>query len=294
MERVLDVVFVLELRIGEVELEEVNPYLRGGRVENHLVKPPSVHPTEIRTSISLPSAVELNTTSAWRGSIYKLLWPNLLVYTAVYFTLSIVYRLLLNEEHRLLFEKIALHCQAYGELIPISFVLGFYVSIVIKRWWDQYICMPWPDNMAMFVSTLVHGQDDRGRLMRRTIIRYVNLCFVITLSMMSPRVKKRFPTLDHLVEAGFMQPNEKKIFERLESSCEAPRPSSVATHITCAANNLGINDPVPAIGSVINGHLGTPSTRWEELCGNGYMLKAQIQRLKADICSYIRPPTDLD
>ncbi|CAG2067043.1 unnamed protein product, partial [Timema podura] len=94
----------------------------------------------------------------WRGSIYKLLWPNLLVYTAVYFTLSVVYRVLLNEEHRLLFEKIALHCQAYGELIPISFVLGFYVSIVIKRWWDQYICMPWPDNMAMFVSTLVHGQ----------------------------------------------------------------------------------------------------------------------------------------
>nr|CAD7453059.1 unnamed protein product [Timema tahoe] len=150
----------------------------------------------------------------WRGSIYKLLWPNLLVYTAVYFTLSVVYRVLLNEEHRLLFEKIALHCQAYGELIPISFVLGFYVSIVIKRWWDQYICMPWPDNMAMFVSTLVHGQDDRGRLMRRTIIRYVNLCFVITLRMMSPRVKKRFPTMDHLVEAGFMQPNEKKIFEK--------------------------------------------------------------------------------
>jgi len=51
-----------------------------------------------------------------------------------------------------------LHCQAYGDLIPIAFVLGFYVSVVIKRWWDQYICMPWPDNLAMFVSTLVHGQ----------------------------------------------------------------------------------------------------------------------------------------
>nr|CAD7392237.1 unnamed protein product [Timema cristinae] len=51
-------------RIGKVELEEVNPHLRGGRVENHLGKPPPVHPTEIRTSISLSSAVELNTTSA--------------------------------------------------------------------------------------------------------------------------------------------------------------------------------------------------------------------------------------
>nr|CAD7397117.1 unnamed protein product [Timema poppensis] len=43
---------------------EVNPYLRGGRVENHLGKTTPVHPTDIRTSISLSSAVELNTTSA--------------------------------------------------------------------------------------------------------------------------------------------------------------------------------------------------------------------------------------
>nr|CAD7393051.1 unnamed protein product [Timema cristinae] len=47
-----------------VELEEVNPHLRGGRVENHLGKTTPVHPTEIRTSISPSSAVEINTTSA--------------------------------------------------------------------------------------------------------------------------------------------------------------------------------------------------------------------------------------
>nr|CAD7260560.1 unnamed protein product [Timema shepardi] len=52
------------LGIGKVELEEANTHLRGGRVENHLGKPPSVHPSEIRTSISQSSAVELNTTSA--------------------------------------------------------------------------------------------------------------------------------------------------------------------------------------------------------------------------------------
>nr|CAD7434792.1 unnamed protein product [Timema monikensis] len=51
-------------RNHKVELEEVNPHLRGGRVENHLGKPPPVHPIEIRTSISPSSAVELNTTSA--------------------------------------------------------------------------------------------------------------------------------------------------------------------------------------------------------------------------------------
>nr|CAD7198759.1 unnamed protein product [Timema douglasi] len=50
--------------IGKVELEEVNPHLRGGRVENHLGEK-TIHPTEIRTLISPSSAVEqLNTTNA--------------------------------------------------------------------------------------------------------------------------------------------------------------------------------------------------------------------------------------
>lgn len=33
-------------------------------------------------------------------------------------------------------------------------------------------------------------------------MRYVCLCLTMVLSNISPRVKKRFPTLDHLVEAG--------------------------------------------------------------------------------------------
>nr|CAD7441126.1 unnamed protein product [Timema bartmani] len=45
-------------------LEEVDPHLRGGRVENHLGKTTPVHPTEIRTSISPSSVVWLNTTGA--------------------------------------------------------------------------------------------------------------------------------------------------------------------------------------------------------------------------------------
>nr|CAD7256520.1 unnamed protein product [Timema shepardi] len=52
------------LGIGRVELEEVNPHLRGVRVENHLGKTTPVHPTEIRTSISPSSVVKLNMTSA--------------------------------------------------------------------------------------------------------------------------------------------------------------------------------------------------------------------------------------
>jgi hypothetical protein len=34
------------------------------------------------------------------------------------------------------------------------------------------MAIPWPDSIAVFVSATIHGNDERGRLMRRTILRY--------------------------------------------------------------------------------------------------------------------------
>lgn len=112
-----------------------------------------------------------------------------------------------------IFESIVHYCNSYGTLIPLSFVLGFYVQIVMTRWWDQYMTIPWPDTLAVYVSAHLHGQDERGRLMRRTIMRYVCLCLTMVLCNVSPRVKKRFPSHDHLVEAGLLMENERDVIE---------------------------------------------------------------------------------
>ena len=34
---------------------------------------------------------------------------------------------------------------AFLNLVPLSFVLGFYVSYVASRWWQQFLAIPWPD-----------------------------------------------------------------------------------------------------------------------------------------------------
>ena len=62
--------------------------------------------------------------------------------------------------------------------------------------------LPWPGRTAMFVTASLRGHDDRARLMRRTIMRYMCLSYVITMSSISPPVKKRFPTWKHMTEAG--------------------------------------------------------------------------------------------
>ncbi|XP_071983272.1 bestrophin-4 [Engystomops pustulosus] len=153
----------------------------------------------------------------WKGSIYKLLYKELIVFSTCYAILSLTYRLALTQDQRILFEKVALYCEKYTKLIPLTFVLGFYVTQVINRWWGQYTSIPLPDQLMCVVSSTVHGGDERGRLLRRTMIRYANLSSVLILRSVSVRVLKRFPTMEHIVEAGFMTHEERKKFESLSS-----------------------------------------------------------------------------
>ncbi|CAL4093939.1 unnamed protein product, partial [Meganyctiphanes norvegica] len=138
----------------------------------------------------------------WRGSVYKLVWPEFLVYITMYLILSFVYRFgLTDPESRAMFESVSRECDKISGLIPVSFVLGFYVSLVVSRWWDQYNQTPWPDNLCVFIASNIEGEDKQARLTRRTIARYVNLTFNLTFRMISSPCKKRFPTLDHMIDA---------------------------------------------------------------------------------------------
>ncbi|XP_052405178.1 bestrophin-4 isoform X2 [Carassius gibelio] len=153
----------------------------------------------------------------WKGSIYKLLYREFLVFCLLYGFISILYRCVLNNEQQEVFERLARHCNKFAKLIPMSFVLGFYVTQAFQRWWGQYTSFPLPDNLMMVVSGNVHGTDERGRLLRRTLMRYANLSSVLILRSISTRVRKRFPALEDIVEAGFMTTDELKKLNHLYS-----------------------------------------------------------------------------
>nr|XP_025956207.1 bestrophin-3 isoform X2 [Dromaius novaehollandiae] len=153
----------------------------------------------------------------WKGSIYKLLYREFIVFATLYTAISVLYRFFLTGSQKRFFEKLSIYCDKYAEQIPVTFVLGFYVTLVVNRWWNQFVNLPWPDRLMFLISSCVQGRDEYGRLIRRTLMRYVNLTSLLIFRSVSTAVYKRFPTMDHVVGAGFMTRYERKIFDDLKS-----------------------------------------------------------------------------
>jgi len=68
----------------------------------------------------------------------------------------------------------------------------------------------------LYIATMIDGIDDTSRIIRRTLVRYLSLGSLIVFQATSVRVKKRFPTMDHILEAGEMTyihsiPTEKQL-----------------------------------------------------------------------------------
>ncbi|XP_042209256.1 bestrophin-3-like isoform X5 [Homarus americanus] len=149
----------------------------------------------------------------WKGSLYKLIYRELFLFCLGFGCMSCIYRFVFSESQKRRFEVVVLYCETYMNYIPLSFILGFYVSFVASRWWQQYMAIPWPDKIIHAIALHVTGYDEKGRMMRRTLARYINLSLVLILRSISSPLKKRFPTLEHLVEAGFITTTELGIYK---------------------------------------------------------------------------------
>jgi len=154
----------------------------------------------------------------WKGSLYKLICRELLLFLVVYVTLGVIYRKFMNEEQKALFESVVKYFDAFLNMIPLSFVLGFYVAYVAGRWWQQFLAIPWPDKSYHTIACFVPGFDEEARMLRRSLLRWMNLALILVLRSISSAVKQRFPTLDHVVEAGFMTVTEKQLFESVPAN----------------------------------------------------------------------------
>jgi len=162
----------------------------------------------------------------WRASLWKTVWKELLIYLLLYLAISLIYRLLLlppidefgkrgdPSDQLKYFEKVVFWFKNSRQM-PLTFLLGFYVSLVVKRWWEQYIKLPWPDEVATLLKagiTKDKEEDEEGenQRIRRTVIRYLMLSYVLCLRRISSSVRKEYPSMDCLMSSGLLRKDERE------------------------------------------------------------------------------------
>ncbi|KAK0411643.1 hypothetical protein QR680_005764 [Steinernema hermaphroditum] len=155
----------------------------------------------------------------WKGSVWKMVWRELLVWLVIYGVLNLVYRFVLTSDQQMylapLFDRVSLFrtfenlCQSIfisQDFFPLTFLLGFFVTKTIDR------CF------SLAVAGYIAGNDFQSRVARRTIVRYMSLAQTLVYRDISPIVRQRFPTLEAVKFAGFCNKNELKAFESVSCS----------------------------------------------------------------------------
>jgi len=202
-----------------------------------------------RTSINRSHDQVIHNQYRWQSSLWKLVWKKLVIYLVIFFAISLMYRAVLlkqenpecKKEHsdvtrmeggqnftfnqkpeecdqgsyqRQQFETVVEWLRT-GERLPLTFLLGFYVSLVVRRWWEQYNKLPWPDYVATLLQAGVfnkmEGDEDGNRQnerIRRTVVRYLILAYVLCLRRISSRLRNQFPDMDSLLASSLVRKDE--------------------------------------------------------------------------------------
>lgn len=59
--------------------------------------------------------------------------------------------------------------------------MSFYVGLVVKRWWEQYRLLPWPDTLALFASAAIPGTTVSKHPENKLFLLYVYTCFIVLM-----------------------------------------------------------------------------------------------------------------
>ncbi|ULU13825.1 hypothetical protein L3Y34_016372 [Caenorhabditis briggsae] len=153
----------------------------------------------------------------WRGSVWKSIWSELMIWLIFYYMVMVTYRFALDSEKR---EEVRKYIENLHEnldnCVPLTFMLAFFVTVIVDRWKNIFANIGFIENTALAIATLVRGTEPETVLTRRTIIRYLVLSQVLVFRDISLKVRRRFPNIDSIIKSGFLQEHEAVILEEID------------------------------------------------------------------------------
>uniref|UniRef100_A0A0K0E072 Bestrophin homolog n=1 Tax=Strongyloides stercoralis TaxID=6248 RepID=A0A0K0E072_STRER len=144
----------------------------------------------------------------WKGSLWKSIYKELIAWLLIYGIISIISRFALNKEQLLIFDKICYTCYNFNSFIPLSFMLGFYVTLTLSRWHTVGDNLAFPDTSCIYLAEYISGSDERSKFIRRSIVRYMTTSQILVYRDISTKARKMFPTIDSMIPKGYLTQEE--------------------------------------------------------------------------------------
>lgn len=79
----------------------------------------------------------------WRGSLWKAVLKDMIAFYVFYYIILFTQWYLLDDKQKEYFTGWILWCEIGSQYIPLSFLLGFFVAVVVARWWEQFNWISW-------------------------------------------------------------------------------------------------------------------------------------------------------
>ena len=162
----------------------------------------------------------------WRASIWQAIWKELCIWLCLFYLVSFFYRLSWVAEKddaprtKITFEHLVLDWNKANSGTIVTFVLGFYTSIMYTRFWSQFEQVPWIDPLCQALNVSLrqpkagasqspHPPAEELLLVKRQIARWVNLASALVYQDCSQKIKRTLPDLAALVRLGVCTPEER-------------------------------------------------------------------------------------
>ncbi len=136
----------------------------------------------------------------------------------------------------------------------------------------------WIFNSFSMTCYIMPGEDENTQARKRSIARYLNLTAALAWRDISIKVRKRFPTIDHVVRAGLMTPEEHQIFNGSATNCRWFLP----------LNWIQVLCEVPEIAAAF-GHPTYCEYDWviQKVCNENFTWRSYL-KLSRSVCSWIQ------
>ncbi|CAA97765.1 Bestrophin homolog 1 [Caenorhabditis elegans] len=153
----------------------------------------------------------------WKGSIWKAVYMETIIFLICYGIISVIYKTAMGESSQRTFESLVRYFDKRLSYIPLEFVLGFFVTTVVNRWTKLYQTIGFIDNVGLMANCYIRGATEKARIYRRNIMRYCELVQILVFRDMSMRTRRRFPTMETVVAAGFMNKHELELYNSYDT-----------------------------------------------------------------------------